>query len=442
MGRFNTTFITGGVRTIGRRAGTTIIHAEDPSLVLDLQFQRDAAFVPRRGPLPTFTRASAAWRVNSAGLIVPAAVNEPRPDYDPTTLVSLGIKNEPQSTNLAKWSEDLTNAAWAKVGTTVAADQTISPDGTVDADLLSETAASSFHYVDSPSLVATIGLTYTGSIFLKKGSGATAPDWIVIQPAWTGFALRFAFNVTTGQIGVTSAGLTVTAKQYIYGFWRVTVTAIATGAAGNIAVIFNNNVNNNTFPSYAGNTTSNVFVWGAQVEALDHATSYIPTTSAAAVRSADLFSYTGGAFSGFWNASEGTLVFQGMKAAAYASVASTFIIADDATSFNRIVAYSAVVAESVQVSVGGVAQAQLNSPSPVAPNVAFGAALRYKANDFAYSLSGAAALTDVSGSVPTVNQMTIGNRLGAAFLSGWIRSVQYYNRTKTDAQLQTLSTPT
>lgn len=415
--------------------------SSDPTLVLDLQFQRDGAYSARRGPLPTFTRASAATRVNSAGLVVSAAINEARIDYDPTTLVSLGIKNEPQSTNLCLWSEDLTNAAWLKTATTALADQTLSPDGTADADLVSETAISSIHAIQQINVTSVIGVTYTSSMWVKKGNGATAPDWIAIRLRdGFGSGIGAAFNVSTGLFGAIN-GVTISVKGYLDGWWRVSITATATSVASfGVYLGFTDNVNSVSLASYTGSTTSNVFVWGAQLEALDHATSYIPTTSSAVVRSADLFSYTGGAFSGFWNASEGTLVFQGMKQGLQASITPTYFSADDGTANERIVMLGGT-AESAIVTDGGVQQASLGGVTQIAINTAFGMAMRYKVNDFALSLSGAAVSTDVSGTLPTVNQMTLGNRLGTQFLSGWIRSVQYYNRIKTNAQLQTLSTP-
>ncbi len=445
-----TRFVTGGVPTIGRGGGgsgrgmTTIIHETDSSLVLDLQFARDAAYVSRRGPLPTFTRASQAWYVNSAGIIVPAAINTPRIDYDPTTLASRGLLIEEQGTNLTTWAEDLTNAAWVKTNTTVTADQGVAPDGATTADLLVETTANAAHYVIGTQAVAiTSGVTYTLSVFLKKGSGATAPDWINLYFVTTAFGAKgIAFNVATGAVGLTSGGQTATVTQYQNGWWRVcmTATATATIAQQMLYVAFTNNANTISTPTYAGQTTSDVFVWGAQFEAGAFATSYIPTTSAAVVRSADVCSITGVSFSSFYNQSEGTLVFRGVKQALQPTVTPSYLGVDDATAGNRIILYGGS-AESGLVTVGGAAQAAIGGVTQAAALTPFAIAMRYKANDFAFCLNGGTVSTDTSGTVPTVTQMLLGNRQGANFMGGWIQSVQYYNRIKTNAQLQTLSTP-
>ena len=444
MGRATTTFITGGVRTIGRRGGTTIIHAEDPSLVLDLQFQRDGAYSARRGPLPTFTRASVATRVNSAGLIVPAAIHETRIDYNPTTLACRGLLLEEQRANLTTWSEDVTNAAWGKVNTTATGNTAVAPGGNSSADTLEETKANGQHYVTAGITSISSGTTYTTSVFLKKGIGATAPDWILLSFLAGAFGSKgVAFNVTTGTVGAVNGGQTAQVTQFPNGWWRVSMTATATASVttAGLYLAFTNNANTVSTPTYVGQTTSDVFVWGAQFEAgAFFATSYIPTTSASVIRSADVCSITGAAFTGFYNQTEGTLVFRGMKAALQSGT-PTYAQVDDGSTNNRLLLYKETSGETYSVTAGGVAQVFLGNATIVPANTAFGLATRYKVNDFAMSLSGAAVLTDVSGTLPTVNQLTIGNRLGASFISGWIQSFQYFNAIKTNAQLQALSTP-
>lgn len=430
MGRATTTFIT------------PIIHAEDPSLFLDLQFQRDGAYSARRGPLPTFTRASAAWRVNSAGVIVPAAVNEARIDYNPTTLEARGLLIEEQRTNATIRSEEFEDAAWTKFNTTATSNQAVSPDGTADADLLSETTANAVHslYLASPSSV-TSGTAYTASVFLKKGTGSTAPDWIIFGFLFGGFgSARIAFNVSTGAVGSTAGSITTQVTQFANGWWRLAVTASATATAawGSMVLSFSNNTNTTSTPTYVGQTTSDVFVWGAQFEAGAFATSYIPTTTAAVIRSADLCSITGGAFSGFWNASEGTLVFKGSKPAIQAS-GTTYVAVDDNTSNNRLILFYSTN-EFFDIVAGGVSQASISSGVSVSANTRFGMAARYKVNNFALSVSGGAIGTDGWGTIPSVSQMSIGSRLSTP-MSLWVESIQYFDRIRTNAQLQLLSTP-
>jgi hypothetical protein len=54
-------------------------------------------------------------------------------------------------------------------------------------------------------------------------------------------------------------------------------------------------------------TYGSIHIWGAQLEEGAFPTSYIPTTTAAVTRSADLASITGSAFSGWYNSTAGTM---------------------------------------------------------------------------------------------------------------------------------------
>ena len=315
----------------------------DPALTLDLQFAARQAYVANIGPLPTFTNASTTRTfVGSNGLIQTAATNVPRIDFDPVTRLCRGLLIEEQRQNLAIRSEEFDNAAWAKTAITVSSNQTTSPDGTVNADLVSETTANSSRQILANTLPAvTSGTIYTLSIFLKKGIGATAPDWIALGFVVGGFGtVRTAFNVSTGQFGVTTGTFTSAVTQYQNGWWRVSMSAPAnaSSAAGSLVLYLTNNTNTITPPTYTGQTTSDVFVWGAQFEAGSFATSYIPTTTTSLLRSADVCSITGAAFTGFWNAAEGTIALKMQKAyAAPATISQlNYLSINDGTGLNYI----------------------------------------------------------------------------------------------------------
>lgn len=416
----------------------------DPTLTLSLQFAARQAYVSDFGPLPTFTNATTTARtfVGSDGLLKTAAINVPRIEFDPVTRQCLGLLIEEQRTNLAARSEDITIAPWSTGATGTTANQATSPDGSVTADSLSETTSNAQHYILNACSVTT-GTVYTASVFVKKGNGATAPDWIAFGFISAGFGqVRAAFNVQTGSFGNTTGVTSTRAVQFPNGWWRISVTATATvtTSSGGLLLNFTQNTNvSASIPVYTGQTTSDIFIWGAQFEAASFASSYITTTTTSLVRSADVCSITGAAFTGFYNQTEGAMVCKYDRPAA---VSESHMTIDNGTSNERLVLqFSGITERFGQSNAGGGTSANLDIGFAGAINTRIGHAARYKLNDFAFSCNGTSVVTNTTLTVPNVNQLTIGNRLGGVYLNGHIHTIQYFNAIKTNAQLQALSTP-
>jgi hypothetical protein len=173
--------------------------------------------------------------------------------------------------NLLTFTEQFDNAAWTKTGTTVAANTTTAPDSTSTADTLAETAATSTHdLLRADNVVITSGVTYTFSVYVKKGPGGSAPDVIQLLFFGASFPVGYAnFNLSTGSWGTTSGVTTIAPVNAGSGWYRLAITATATGSssAGNGGGISftNNNDALGRRPSYAGNTAADLYVWGAQL---------------------------------------------------------------------------------------------------------------------------------------------------------------------------------
>lgn len=410
----------------------------DPTLVLDLQFARDQAYVSRRGPLPTFTRASAAWRVNSAGVIVPAAINTPRLDYDPTTLTSRGLLLEEQRTNLCPRSEEFSDASWFKFNATVSANAGVSPDGATTADLIypSSTGALTGQCYRAIASGISSGNSVTVSCFVK----ASGKTFAYVAPIQNSFSPAAYFNLSTGAVTNVAVGVTASMQQFPGGWWRIVATS--TAAAGPYyAVVGSTDAAGSGTNTASG--TNGILVWGMDVEVGASATSYIPTTSAAVVRSADVCSITGSAFSGFWNASEGTIALKLQKCnvVSVATSQANYVTANDGTLNNYILfaqRATGTVGEVFRVESGGTSQAILQAAaSVVAANTRFGLAGVYKVNDVRASCNGGAVVSDITATMPALNQLQFVTVTSAL----WVESLQYFNRTKTNAELQALSAP-
>jgi hypothetical protein len=243
----------------------------------------------------TFTRSSTASFVGSNGLIQSAAINTPRFDYSPSTLAAKGLLIEESRANAFSYSNDFNNVIWTKSNCSIVLSGT-SPDGTANTNVLVENSATGNHWFFTAN--AVVG-SYTLSVYAKPNTR----NWLVMRVTLaTGNAIAF-FNVSTGVVGTLAAGLTATITPAGNGFYRCSISgtlvvgAVVIGAASADGVA-----------SYAGNSGNALGLYGAQLEAGAFATSYIPTTTVAVTRSADIATITGTNFSSWYNQSEGSFV--------------------------------------------------------------------------------------------------------------------------------------
>jgi hypothetical protein len=144
------------------------------------------------------------------------------------------------------------------------------PDGTMTGDLLAETTTNAGHTVSASATLITA--PYALSVYLKKGTGATAPNWVQLYTGGT--STQYAnFNLATGTVGNVAVGSTATITDVGNGWYRCALVFVppAAGAAA-LAIAFTNNTDTTTRgPTYTGAATSDVFIWGAQLEAVPDA---------------------------------------------------------------------------------------------------------------------------------------------------------------------------
>ena len=175
--------------------------------------------------------------------------------------------------------------------------------------------------------------------------------------------------------------------------------------------------------------------FGAQAEAGAFVTSYIPTTTAALARSADVCSITGGAFSGFYNQSEGT-VYTESRPAAVNGTTTTFGLSNGAANerwLNRFAQNEQVVVTSAGTESG------FDALNPVAGTL-YKAATAGKLNDFAMSINGLAVVTDTSQPMPVVDRAGIGNPTGSVGGGAvTIASIRYFRKRLPNAKLVTIT---
>lgn len=234
----------------------------------------------------SITRSTTGTYVDSAGVIQTAAINAVRINHDPATKEFLGILIENASTNLLTYSEQFDNAAWNKSNAAVTANAITSPDGTVDADKLLETTATSPHYAGQ-NVTLVSGTAYTYTCYIKAAERAFAS----LQLGGVGFGNQgVAVDLTTGASTAYNSPTSSSVVNAGNGWWRIRLTATASGTAGTPLVLINNSLNVQT---YTGDGTSGIYIWGAQLEAAAFPTSYIPTVASQVTRAADVITGSG-----------------------------------------------------------------------------------------------------------------------------------------------------
>lgn len=346
----------------------------------------------------TFTRGSTATYVDSNGLYQTAAIDEPRFDYDPTTLAPRGLLLEGARTNSAVYSNDFTQTAWVATG--------ITPTFTAN----------------DPNGTANSASTLT----------ATSNDGTILQTIISASAARatscFVKRRTgTGAVQMTQNGGTTWTTVTVSANW--TRVFIPTATITNPVVGFR-----------MATSGDQIDVCWFQCENGSFATSIIPTGATAVVRSADSAIMTGTDFSDWYNPVGGTFLL----------CASTQKPLGVSTTANAISANNNTTAEVISLRFGtntatsivtdnSSVQAQLGSGAYL-QNVATTTALAYRQNDFAFCQDNGVVLTDNVGTLPTVTQMNVGARNGNLdSLNGHICTITYYATRLSNQQLQRIT---
>lgn len=388
-------------------------------------------------PRITFTRTTSASNpatyVNSTGYITEATDNQPRFDYSPITLLCNGLLIEESRQNLALNSNLFTSWFFSDASSVQSATE-ISPDGSTKAYKLIEGTSNAVHQINCASITYAAS-SYTGSIFLKAGERTWAR--VFLRSSADVFYGAYV-NLETGAVGTTDANTSVSVTRFPNGWWRVAVTNTAAMAAGASATPFRVRVaTSNGGQTYQGDGTSGIFVYGGQVELGAFATSYIPTTSAALTRNADVATITGSNFSDFWQATKGGVLVRARPGTVIG--VRPWLQFDDGTANEIIALRGNTTNPELYIIDGGTPQAQIDAGT-IAASTSYRLAGAWDTNNCAASLNGAAPVLDTSAAIPAVTQIRIGSD-GTNYLNGHIESIEYYDQRLLDASMQVVSSP-
>ena len=300
---------------------------------------------------------------------------------------------EPQSTNLITYSEDFSNSYWTKSSVTLTSGFT-SPDGSNNAYKVEGTIGTSYlaNLTVNTHLRSIYVRTVSGTGQVKLLGNSTLYD---VTEQWT----RVSFNPTsdTYQFAVDFRG---------------------------------------------GTNISEVLIWGAQVENLSYATSYIPTNGAANTRLQDIANNSGN--SSLINSTSGVL---------YAEIAA---LANDGTS-REISINNGTTTDRVQILLAPTSNqilifykaqngaTQFTMTETLTDATQFNKiAFKWKANDFALWVNGTETDTISSGVTSNANALTkidFDQFNQAAKFFGKNKALAVYKEALTDANLRCLTYP-
>jgi len=344
--------------------------------------------------------------------------NVPRVEYDADGN-RLGLLVEEARTNLLLNSEDANS--WAKTAVSVSQNTTTAPNKTLTADTVTRTSGGADI---RQTISVTTGNDYTITIFAKADTDAE----IQIDVSNSAFSSAdFAeFNIKTGAFVSGGTGATYSVVDVGDGWRRYSLTATCTNTQNTGVILRISN-------------EEPVYLWGFQFEQGSFPTSYIKTTGSTATRSADTQNILLSEFG--YNHNKGTVLIEFSQDFEYGG-----------SGFPRAFEIGEPAIERVNLFVGEssgalVAGANFNNVNQVGMSlktetdgkidmtkVAYG----FADDNFAASDDGDTVVTDTSasfsGGTPRTNFL-----IGPSGFCGHIKSIKYYPRRLTNAQLEELS---
>ena len=393
-------------------------------LSLDLRFAEDKSLTARKGPTPTFTRASTATYYG------------PLIDVDANTLDTTGVLNgralwfltDGTDTitlyyNINKWQVDtfiggVSSSYQAAVGSEYRPD--LADWSAVSTSIGVSTSAGYGHVIAATNEPRFDHNTTTQ---LCKG--------LLIEES----RLNIVFPSNT----LTTQTRPVTATPYTLSFYGTGTIVLSGVAVATVTGTGSYPIRTTlTFTPTAGNLVLTVTgsVTQAQLEAGAFPTSYIPTTTGSAVRSVDLCSITGSGFTSIYNESEHSL-FVEASTMSYASFGS-YGGFDGGVSEQSVVtgfpspntAYLYVVDNASTQQVG--ISATLNQNNKIATGA--------KLNSFQVAVNNVLGTEDTSGTMPTATTFKIGRSWNNATITGTYVQFKVFKKRLTNAKLQSLTT--
>jgi len=344
-----------------------------------------------------------------------------------------GLLIEEQRTNFVTYSAPSTDGNLSTQRASLVTVAGVSaPDGSTAIKLQEDGTAAASHDMGTGNIMSA-STTYTLSVFAK----AAERDFVALN-IYSGTTSYWTwFDLSAGTKGSVSNSPVATDIQSAGNGWYRCSLTVTTASSGTPNTRIYMSPSNGTL-NYNGDGTSGIYIYGAQLEAGSFPTSYIPTSGSQSTRSPDIASIPVSAFG--YNQTAGTVVVEvdNIKADTSQRVLS---INNSANSVNdRIDLLNNANSENVMNYTLDGGSLQADHTVSVVGLTSFTVAAAFAPDDYSMCVNGGTVVAETDGTptVPTVDTFRLGGGVSSP-LNGHIKSLKYYPRRLTDAQLQELT---
>ena len=400
------------------------------------------AQLEKRGSATALNETSGQIHREYAPTLQTAAINAPRFEFSASDSASMGLLIEGQVTNLQRYGSDF--SSWSnKTFLGVESNQSIAPNGNLEADLLIADASYNPHYIYDNTVSVTAGTAHTFSMYLKD-AGQRYVQICGLSSLQTSGAVNFDLQTGTASASGAHTG-TITAVGN--GWYRATVTttSLFTATTG-FLILAVDSISSGRGANSTGDGYKGFLAWGAQQEASSFASSLVDTGtgSNALTRAADSASIAVSDITGF-SEGVGTIVCEtGGVASATATNQIAFGLNGPASNnqFSAGVNDGGAIPPSTvrvysQTPAGD--QAFLNAGTATV-GTGYKLACRYELDNIAASMNGGTVVSDTSGQVPVgIDTLWIGQLDGNYHINSNIKRIAIYSDALSDSNLISLT---
>jgi hypothetical protein len=342
--------------------------------------------------------------------------DKPRIDYS-DSLTEPSLLLEPQSTNLIPYSEDFSDSYWLKFATnlTITPNAIISPTGQTDASKLvsGSTNAQQAIYRNITKSNCTL------SVFAKKAEF----DTIALKLSGSQVS---KFDLSDGTIGYNT-NVTPSIESLGNGWYRCSITIDSSSSAYAWIAIDSGNTQ--------GDESSGIYIWGAQLEELSYATSYIPTAGSTATRLGETANNAGDV--NVFNSEEGVLYFE----AKTDNTDAGSISINNGTLSVRITARVRPDISKIQMTISGSTDDFSYNSATITLSEYNKIAIVYNNGQYYFFVNGVKSTIQNKGtfSANSFTQFDFNRGGGGEIFYGKVKNVKVFNKALTDRELEILT---